>query len=110
MSLTYSEMIRGQLLTATPTSYYSAPTNASASIQAVTANNPTGAAVVVDLYKVPSGSAADGTTKIASRTVPAGTTVTLFDALNHKLQSGTALFAAGNGCGLNVSGVEYIPE
>lgn len=110
MSITYREMIRAQLLTGSAVAYYTTPTGTAASIQAVTVNNPTAGAVVVNLYKVPSGSAADGSTKIATRTVPAGTTVTLFDALNHKLQATTQLYADGNGLGLTVSGIEYIPE
>lgn len=110
MSIKYKEMIVGQVLTATPTAYYTAPLSTAATIQAATANNPTGAAIVVDLYKVPAAGAAGGGNKIATRTVPAGATVTLFDSLNHKLEAGTQLFAAGNGAGLSVSGVEYIAE
>lgn len=108
--INYREMVAAQTLTATATSYYTAPTNTSASIQAVTVNNPTAGAVVVNLYKVPAAGAASGANKIATRTVPAGQTITLFDALNHKIQAGNQLFADGNGLGLNISGVEYIPE
>lgn len=110
MSIAYKEMIAGQTLTASAVAYYAAPANTSASIQAATVNNPTAAAVVVSLYKVPAAGAATGANKIAVRTVPPGQTVTLFDALNHKVQAGSQLFAEGLGLGLNISGVEYIPE
>lgn len=108
--ITYKEMVVGQTLTASAVVYYTAPANTAATIHAATVNNPTVAAVVVNLYKVPAAGTAGGPNKIATRTVPAGQTVTLFDALNHKLQPGTQIYADGLGLGLNVSGVEYIPE
>lgn len=106
----YREMVQGVTLTATAASVYTAPANTSATIQAATASNTTGAAVQVDLHKVPVAGSATAANKIATRIVPAGKTVTLFDALNHKLEPGTQLFAVGLDCGLSVSGVEYIPE
>lgn len=110
MSVAFKEMIKGQALTGTPTAYYAAPTGTSATIQAATVSNATGGVVTVDLYKVPPAGAAAGTNKIATRSVPAGQTLTLNDAINHKLEPGSQLFAAGNGLGLTVSGVEYVPE
>ncbi|WP_315809455.1 hypothetical protein [Pseudomonas sp. C9-3] len=108
--IAYKEMVAGQLLTASAVAYYAAPANTAAAIHAATVNNPTAAAVVCNLYKVPAAGTAGGPNKIATRTVPAGGTVTLFDAVNHKLQPGTQLYADGLGLGLNISGVEYIPE
>lgn len=110
MSIAYKELVRNITLTATPTGYYTAPTGTAATIQAATVNNPTGSPVVVDLYKVAAGGTAGGGNKIATRTVPAGGVVTLHDALNHKLEPGSQLYAAGLGLGLNISGAEYIPE
>lgn len=110
MGIKYKEMISGQVLTGTPTAYYVAPAGTQATIQAATVSNPTAGVLTVDLHKVPAGGAASGTNKIASRTLPSGAVATLHDAINHKLESGTQLMAAGAGCGLTVSGVEYIPE
>lgn len=110
MSIAFKEMIKGQLLDGTPTAYYAAPGATSATIQAATVANPTAGAVVVNLYKVPVAGSASGTNKIATRTVPAGATLTLNDAINHKLEAGTQLYADGVGLGLTVSGVEYVQE
>lgn len=106
----YSEMVAGQVLTASPVSCYTAPAFTQAAIHAATASNPTAAAVVVNLYRVTAGAVAGVPTRIASRTIPAGQTLSLIDAINHKLAPGSQLFADGLGCGLNVSGVEYIPS
>jgi hypothetical protein len=110
MSIKYKEMVRATSLTGTPTSLYAAPSLASAAIHAATAYNPTAGALTVDLYKVPAGLAADATTKIGTRTIPAGALIQIHEAINHKLESGTQIFAAGAGLTLNVSGVEYIPD
>lgn len=106
----YSEMVAGQVLTATPAVYYTAPASTQAAIHACVATNPTAGAVVVNLYRVSSGTTAGAPTRIASRTIPAGQTLSLIDAINHKLAPGTQLFADGLACALNISGVEYIPS
>ncbi|MNZ46200.1 hypothetical protein D3C78_638760 [compost metagenome] len=106
----YKEMIAGQVLTATAASYYIAPANTQATIQAAVVSNGTAGVVVVDLHKVPAAGSPTSANKIATRTVPAGSTATLWDAINHKLEPGTQLYAVGLDCGLTVSGVEYIPE
>lgn len=106
----YTEMVAGQVLTATALTYYTAPASTQAVIHACAVTNPTGAAVVVNLYRVSSGTVAGAPTRIASRTIPAGQTMSLIDSINHKLAPGSQLFADGLGCGLNVSGVEYIPS
>lgn len=110
MAIKYKEMIVGQTLTGSAVAYYTAPANTAATVQAATVSNPTAGAVVATLHKVPNAGAASGANIIATRTVPAGATITLFDALNHKLEAGSQLYALGLGLGLNVSGVEYIPE
>lgn len=107
MATKYREMIAAQTLTGTAASYYTAPALTQGAIHAATANNPGTSPVVVNLYK---GSAGNAATKIASATVPAGQTKTLYDAINHKLEPGQQLWADGLACGLNVSGVEYVPE
>ncbi|MEX3972257.1 hypothetical protein [Paraburkholderia caribensis] len=110
MGTKYKEMVKAATLTASAVSYYAAPLLTFGSIHAASANNPTGAAVTINVYKVPSGTTADGTTKIASKTISAGKTGSLTDLINHKLEPGTQLFADGAGCSLNISGIEYTPE
>lgn len=110
MTTKYKEMVKAVTLTGTATSQYTAPSATYASIHAASANNPTGGAVTLNVYKVPTGSVADGTTKITSKTIAAGRTGQLPDLVNHKLEPGTQIYADGSGCSLNVSGIEYIPE
>jgi hypothetical protein len=111
MATKYKEMVKAAALTGTAgTALYAAPALTYGSIHAASANNPTGGAVTVNLYKVPAGQSAGNATRIASRNVQAGSQAPLLDAINHKLEPGTQLFADGNGCFLNVSGVEYTPE
>jgi hypothetical protein len=110
MAITYKELISAQTLTATGVSYYVAPAETQAAIHAVSVYNPTGAAVTVNLYRVPVGGASGPTNRIASRLVGAGATVSLPDAINHKLAPGSQLFADGLGCNLNASGVEFLPS
>lgn len=110
MATKYKEMVKAVTLTGTATSQYTAPTGTYAAIHAASANNPTGGAVTVNVYKVPSGAAADGTTRIASKTIPAGKPGQFPELVNHKLEPGTQLFADGLGCSLNISGIEYVPE
>lgn len=108
--INYTEMVSAVVLTATPTSCYTAPVSTMAAVHACTAVNPTGAAVTVNIYRVTAGAAMATPCRIASRTIPAGQTLSLIDAINHKLAPGSQLFADGAGCGLNVSGVEYLPS
>lgn len=109
MSITWKEMVSGAI-TGSVVGYYVVPLSTSATIQAATAYNPTGAPVTVNLYKVPTARAADATTLVCSRTIPAGATAMLNEAINHKLEEGTQISASGAGCTLTVSGVQYIPE
>lgn len=110
MSVTWKELIKGASLTSGPVSQYTAPPLTSATVQQATVYNPTGGALTFSLFKVPAGLAADATTLICTRVVPAGQCVQANEAINHKAQAGTQLFAQGAGLTLNVSGVEYIPE
>lgn len=111
MPTVYKEMIASITLTATAdVALYTAPTSTAAAIHAASVNNPTGAPVNVSLFKVPAAGTAGAPQKIAMRLVPANSVTTLFDAINHKLEPGTQLMAFGLGCGLNVSGVEYVRD
>lgn len=111
MATNYREMIRGESLTANATTnLYAAPANTQAAIHAASVSNPTASPVTVSLYKAPSGGSASNSLLIARRLVPAGQVVTLHDAINHVMEPGSLLLASGLGCGLNVSGVEYVPD
>lgn len=110
MTIKWREMVRGVTLTASAASQYTTPMLTAASIQAATVYNPTGSPVIVSIYKVPTGLAADATTLIGTRSVAAGVTNQLIDIINHKLEAGTQLYAVGLALTLNISGVEYIPD
>lgn len=107
--ITYKEMADAQTLTSVSTSYYIAPANTQGAIHAITANNPTGSPVPVNIYRVPAGGTVSAAYLIASRIVPGGGTVSFPDAVNHKLAPGSNIYADGVGCTLNISGVEYVP-
>lgn len=109
MAVNYKEIVVAQTLTASPLTYYTVPSITQTSITAVSVSNPTGAPVLVRLYRVPVAGSAGATTLIATRTVPAGATLSMPDAINHKLTAGSQLFADGLACTLNISGVEFIP-
>lgn len=110
MAVTFKEMVSAQTLTAAAVSYYTAPALTSASIQAATVFNPTGAAVAVTIYKVPAAGAANASTTICTRSVPAGATIQPNELINHKLEPGSQIFALGLALTMNISGVEYIPD
>lgn len=110
MAMKWREMITGATLTASPVSLFTAPPLTYETIQQATAFNPTAAPVVFSLYKVPTGLAAGPETLICTRTVAAGQCAQANEAINHKLEPGTQLFALGLGLTLNVSGVEYVPS
>lgn len=107
--LKYAELIASATLTGAAASYYTAPASVQAAIHAVSASNPTGGAVTVNIYRVTTGGTATSANRIASRVIPAGGTASIPDAVNHKLAPGSQIFADGAGCALNISGVEYTP-
>lgn len=109
MSMKWREIIAGATLTGAPVSLFTAPDLTYETIQQATIYNPTGAPVTFSLYKVPTGLTPIAATLICTRAVAAGTTVTANEAINHKLEPGTQLFASGLALTLNVSGVEYVP-
>lgn len=110
MTTKYREMVAGQTLTGSAVSYYTSPGGTYGAIHAASITNPTGAVVTVNVYKVPTGKAADATTKIASKQVGVGATIAVPEVVNHKLEPNTQLFADGLACTLNISGIEYVPS
>lgn len=109
MSIKWKEMVAGATLSGAATQVFITPALSSETIQQATVYNPTGAPVTFSLYKVPAGLAVDNSTLICTRSIPAGQCVQANEAINHKLQAGTALWALGTGLTLNISGVEYVP-
>lgn len=110
MAVKFKEMVKGATLTGAAASLYTSPVLTAASIQAATCYNPTAGAITLSIYKVPAGSAADSSTLICTRSVPAATTMQPVELINHKLEAGTAIYAVGASLTLNISGVEYIPD
>jgi hypothetical protein len=110
MTTKYREMVAGQTLTGSAVSYYTTPTSTYGAIHAASVTNPTGAVVTVNIYKVPNGGTAGAPTKIASKQVGVGATISVPEVVNHKLEPTTQLFADGLACTLNISGVEYLPS
>lgn len=95
-------------LSGTPAAAYTVPALTTASVSAAAVNNPTGAPVLVNLYRVPNAGTADDTTRIASVTVAAGKTAPVYEMVNHKMIEGMSIYGDGAGCYLNVSGTETV--
>jgi hypothetical protein len=108
MTTTYRELVKAAALTGTAASLYTAPPSTSAAVHAASVNNPTAGVVTVNVYKVASAGAAGVTNKLVSKSVPPGATAQLPELVNHKLEPGSQIYADGNGCYLNISGVEYV--
>jgi hypothetical protein len=109
MAMKWREIISGATLSAAPVSLFTAPTLTYETIQQATVYNPTGAPITFALYKVPTGLTPVAGTLICTRSVAAGQCIQANEAINHKLEPGTQLFASGLALTLNVSGVEYVP-
>lgn len=109
MAIQYKELVAGATLTGTAAPYYGVPALSQMAIHAMSACNTTGAPVTVNIYRVAQLGSGTTANRIASRVVPANSTVSIPDAINHKFAAGSQIFADGVGCTLNASGVEYIP-
>ena len=105
MPLSYKVLVSGATLTGSAASVYSAATLTAASISAVSVNNPTGAPVTFELYL---GSAASPNTRIVTKSIPAGKSIPVSEAIGHKVEAGMQLFALGAGMFLTISGSEYV--
>lgn len=105
MTTTYKVLVKGAALSGSSASIYLAPALTSATISAASVNNPTGAPVTLNVYL---GSAAGNSTKVVSKSIPAGKAAPVSELIGHKVEPGMQLFADGNGMYLNVSGSEYI--
>lgn len=108
MGAKWREIISGVTLNAAPSLLFTAPELTYESIQQATVFNPTASPVVFTLYKVTFPLGVGDSTLICRRTIPAGQCVQANEAINHKLEPGTALHASGAALTFNVSGVEYV--
>lgn len=105
MALSYKVLVKAATLTGVAASVYAPAALTSATISAVSVNNPTGAPIMFNLYL---GTVAGNSTKIVSKSIPAGKAVPVSEAIGHKVEAGMQLFADGNGAFLNISGSEYV--
>jgi hypothetical protein len=97
------------VLSGAATQLYAAPAATYATVHAISLWNPTGSAVQVKFYIVPSGGAAADATTVKLATVMAGSDGTVPDLVNHKLQPGMSLWAVGNSVTCTISGAENVP-
>ena len=105
MAINWKQLSQG-VLSATASVVYTTPANTQTSIQAAQAWNPTGSAVIVDVFIAPAlGSAADAT-HVDRVQVPAASASPIYGLINQKMTAGMQLYALGNGVTLTTSGSE----
>lgn len=96
-------------LTGSIASVYAPPDSATrASVSAAQLYNPTGGAVVVDIYLMPSSGTPGDANKIDRITVPAGESKTVFGLINQKVNPLGSIRASGSGVVLTISGSESV--
>lgn len=106
MASTQNQIVAGVLLTSTAASVYTVPNLTTLSITATSVNNPTAnTPQTVNIYRVPSGGSADDSTIVAKLNVNNGTCAQIYGTVNVKAEAGTQIYADGDGCYLNMSGI-----
>lgn len=99
-------------LTNAAATYYTALANVSAEIGAATATNVTGAPRTVTVYLVASGGTAGATnTVVQTRSIPANSSVQLWELIGQKVPTGAtiqALADAGAAVNLTIGGYEVV--
>lgn len=105
MAVNWKTLYQG-VLTGTPAAVYSPGAALQGAIHAASIWNPTAGALQLDVYLVPNGGSAADATRIAKVSVPATTAVPVSDIINHKVVNPSALYAAGNGMTLTITGAE----
>ncbi|WP_347467519.1 hypothetical protein [Burkholderia stagnalis] len=104
----WKQLAQGVLAAAAAPIY--APTPGTyAAVHAATASNPTDEPVTVEIW-IARANAKDSGRRVAAAVVPPGETRPVADLVNHKLEPGMTLSAAGAGVELTVSGAENVPE
>jgi hypothetical protein len=105
MSIAWKPLTQS-VLAGAPAAKYTPAAAKQASIQSANAWNPTVVAVTLNVYLVPTGSAADDTTRVHQVSVPAGKSIQVLELLNLKIVTGWSLFADGVGVTLTITGAE----
>jgi hypothetical protein len=104
------QLVATQLLTAAAATYYTAPDLTTAEIGAATATNTGGTVRTVTVHIVASGGAAAAGNKIVqTRTVPANSSVQLWEMIGQKVPPGSfisALASAATEIALTIGGYE----
>lgn len=112
MATTGKRLVEGSQLTTSAATYYTAPASTKARIDAMTLANTGAAAVTVTLHLVPNGGAADDSNVILKeKSIAAGESLTVREALGHWLEPGgtiQALASAAASVALVASGVEVV--
>lgn len=107
------QLCAGAQLTASAASYYTTPDNTIGTIAACTLTNTTGTARTATVYLVPNGGTAGADNCILSaRTIPAGKSYNVVEAIGQSLPAGATLQAlsdAGTAVTLVASGYETNP-
>jgi hypothetical protein len=103
------QAITAAQLTTSAATYYTAPANTISTISALTATNTTGGAVTMTLHIVPSGGTASDTNKILSaRSIAAGESYVVAQAIGQTLEAGATLQAlAGANTSISLVGSVY---
>lgn len=100
-------------ITAAAVTYYTAPANTTAEIGAATATNATGTARTITVHIVASGGAVAAANKVVqTKTVPANSSVQLWEMVGQKLPTGSfisALADAATAVNLTVGGYQVTP-
>jgi hypothetical protein len=94
------------VLTDAPAAQYTPALAKQGAVHTANASNPTGEAVLLNVYLVPASSDADDSTRVHRVSVPAGQTVPVLEILSMKIVAGWALFADGDGVALTLTGAE----
>lgn len=104
-------LVNGSQLTTSAATYYTAPANTTAKIEACVLTNTSGAGRTVTMHLVPSGGSASASNRILSAfSIAAGVSYSVDEAIGQVLETGGTLQALSDGAtavSLVVSGAEY---
>jgi hypothetical protein len=110
MTVKYSRLIQGALLTGTITAYYVAPEKTKAVIKKLTFANNSDAPVIVAVFLVPATEAVDPKyLLLVAQPIAPAETYDCFPAMSHVLEPGDRLLAtasADNAVNIMASGIE----
>lgn len=105
MASNWTQLCQAVLTNAPASVFGQVAANTQVAVHAAQAWNPTGAPVIVDVFIVPQGGAADDGTHVDRVQVPAGRAEPVLGLINQKMTAGMSLYGVGDGVTLTVSGV-----